>query len=215
MKYEDIYRERRREMIRLLVHKGIKDQNVLDVMLKLPRDLFTNPAFINKSYDDAALPIDCKQTISQPYTVAYMTEKLDIRPNMKVLEIGTGSGYQAAILSGLGANVYTIERHNDLAQKAMKLFEKLDLKIKVKVGDGTLGWSQEAPYDRIIVTAGAPDIPISLIKQLKIGGKLIVPIGDEASQVMNLITKKDNDNIDVQELEVFRFVPLIGEEGWN
>jgi protein-L-isoaspartate(D-aspartate) O-methyltransferase len=213
-KYENTYKERRFQLIQILKSKGIRDTELLQVMQKLPRELFVEKAFINRAYEDNALPIKCEQTISQPYTVAYMTELLEVQQGEKVLEIGTGSGYQAAILFLLGAEVFTIERHKELTLKAKEKFSELGLEINSFYGDGSIGLMKYSPYDKIIVTAAAPEIPISLIKQLKLGGRLVVPVGDKNLQKMHLIIRTDEDNYKDYEQDTFRFVPLIGVEGW-
>jgi protein-L-isoaspartate(D-aspartate) O-methyltransferase len=206
--------EERAEMLNLLRERGITDDRVLDAMAKVERHLFVPSAFTNRAYDDTALPIAKSQTISQPYTVAFMTQQLDPRPGSKVLEIGTGSGYQAAILATMGCRVFTIERHLELLLEARKRFEKLGLRIASKVGDGTLGWSEFAPYDSIIVTAAAPSVPEPLIKQLNAGGRLVIPVGDLDMQRLRVVTK-NGEHFDVREVYGFKFVPLIGKEGWK
>jgi len=214
-KYENTYKERRFQLTQILKSKGIQNKELLDVIQKLPRELFVEKAFINRAYEDNALPIKCEQTISQPYTVAYMTELLEIQEGEKVLEIGTGSGYQAAILYLLGAEVFTIERHKELSLKAKERFSDLGFKINSFFGDGTLGLKKYSPYDKIIVTAAAPEIPFSLIKQLNFNGRLVVPVGDKNQQTMHLIIRVDEDNYKDYEQDSFRFVPLIGVEGWG
>lgn len=209
------YNEKRRHLVEHLKNKGITDINVLEAINSIPRERFIEQSFINRAYDDSALPIICNQTISQPFTVAYMTMILKISPGMKVLEIGTGSGYQAVVLYELGADVYTIERIKDLSDRSTKLFKEMNLKIHTKCGDGTLGWNQHAPYDRIIVTAAAPKIPDSLIEQLAVDGILVIPSGDIDLQTMCIITKNKNGNVQIEYKEQFKFVPLIGQEGWQ
>jgi protein-L-isoaspartate(D-aspartate) O-methyltransferase len=196
--------------------RGITDQAVLKAMGKLPREQFLEKNFSRRAYEDSALPIGSGQTISQPYTVAYMTQALCLKPGEKVLEIGTGSGYQAAILAELGCKVYTIERHQQLLMAARKVFESLGYhNIISRSGDGSRGWSEYAPFDAIIVTAGAPDVPETLTKQLSPkGGRLIVPVGSLSVQKMYLIIN-NNGNLDVEELPEFKFVPLVGKEGWE
>lgn len=211
----NLFAEKRFQLIQELKTKGIKDKRVLNALNNLPRELFVEEPFINRAYEDNALPIKCNQTISQPYTVAYMTELLDVQQGNKILEIGTGSGFQAALLHLLGAEVYTIERFEELAINAMKKFQNLGFNIKVYTGDGTKGLPEFAPYDRIIVTAAAPQEPKSLIKQLKIGGKLVIPIGDKRYQIMHLIIRLNENNYRDIEKGEFRFVPLIGDEGWK
>ncbi|OGV86247.1 MAG: protein-L-isoaspartate O-methyltransferase [Melioribacter sp. RIFOXYB12_FULL_38_5] len=167
------------------------------------------------AYKDVALPIGQGQTISQPYTVAYMTEALNPQPGQKVLEIGTGSGFQAVILSELGARVFTIERQFDLYNQTLKLFDKLGYKIAARCSDGTIGWTEFAPYDGIIVTAGGPTIPENLKKQLSIGGKMVIPVGGKTTQTMKILTKISEDKFETREAPYFAFVPLIGKEGWK
>jgi protein-L-isoaspartate(D-aspartate) O-methyltransferase len=206
--------DERVEMIALLKERGITDERVLQAMWKVERHLFVTGPFINKSYEDTALPIGLSQTISQPYTVAFMTQELSPKAGSKVLEIGTGSGYQAAILAEMGCRVFTIERHLDLLLDARKLFERLGYRIASRGGDGTVGWTEFAPYDGIIVTAAAPDVPEPLLQQLADGGKLVIPVGDLETQNLRVITKK-GDVLETKEVRGFKFVPLIGKKGWN
>lgn len=204
----------RSKMIEFLKKKEIMDEAVLEAMRTIPRHFFVKDIFQSRAYEDSALPIDCQQTISQPYTVAFMTQLLQVKADEKVLEVGTGSGYQAALLAKIGARVFTIERHFELLESARKRFDSLKLNIASKVGDGSVGWSEYAPYDKIIVTAGAPEIPKSLVAQLKIGGVMIIPVGNESAQTMVVVTKTDRD-VEMVEVEGFRFVPLVGKEGWK
>lgn len=210
-----MYEFEREELVATLRKRGIKNERVLSAFLKVQRHLFVPDVMIPNAYLDVALPIGQGQTISQPYTVALMTEILDPKPNDKILEIGTGSGFQAAILYELGAKVFTIERNYELYNQVLKLFDKLNYKIATRCSDGTIGWSDFAPYDGIIVTAGSPTIPENLKKQLKIGGKLIIPVGDKSTQVMKIIKKINEDKFEIEELSHFAFVPLIGREGWK
>lgn len=199
----------RKQLIELLKKKGIKDTNVLEVMNSVPRHLFMDPGLINFAYEDNAYPIAADQTISQPYTVAYQTELLQLSEYDKVLEIGTGSGYQTAILLGLTSHVFTVERQNLLFKKTQRLFEKLNLRPKKHLfGDGYLGYNKAAPYDRIIVTAASPLIPEILLNQLTIGGKLVVPLG-EKEQFMMRFTRKGINLFDKEKFGRFRFVPLL------
>lgn len=198
-----------------MIEKGINDERILRAIKKIPREIFVPDEYIEHTYDDAALPIGCGQTISQPYTIAFMTEMLDIQPNMKVLEIGTGSGYHACVLCELGADVYTIERIPELYEMAKNNFEKLGYTVHQRLGDGSIGWEEEAPFDRIIVPASAPRIPSILIKQLKIGGKMIIPIGNREIQTMHLLTRSNETQYIDRRLQTFKFVPLIGLEGWE
>ncbi|MBK9248742.1 MAG: protein-L-isoaspartate(D-aspartate) O-methyltransferase [Ignavibacteria bacterium] len=209
------YSEQRAKLIEQLKERGITDTEVLNAMSSIPREKFIHTAFAQKAYEDSALPLANLQTISQPYTVAYMTSLLNIQPNDIILEIGTGSGYQAAVLAKLGAKVYSIEREYELYSKSTKILQELGFSVQTRFGDGTIGWSQHAPYDGIIVTAGAPDIPNTLLKQLKIGGKMVIPSGDRQSQTLYLITRQNENDYDSTQLEEFKFVPLIGREGWQ
>ncbi|MDP1675227.1 MAG: protein-L-isoaspartate(D-aspartate) O-methyltransferase [Bacteroidota bacterium] len=204
----------RKELIEVLKGKGITDENVLTAMMKVERHLFVDQMFINRAYEDNALPIGSEQTISQPYTVAFMTQALHPKKNMKVLEIGTGSGYQAAILATIGCRVFTIERHLSLLNNARKLFDAQHLHVAAKGGDGTVGWSEHAPYDAIIVTAGAPKIPEALVNQLNEGGRLAIPVGNREAQQLVVGTKIDG-KLQTEIVDGFKFVPLIGKNGWN
>lgn len=198
-----------------LISRGISNERVLEAFRKVPRHEFISKNLLGEAYADYPLPVGEGQTISQPYMVALMTECLNLKGNEKVLEIGTGSGYQAAILAELAKEVYSIERFQSLAERAEQILDKLGYKnIKVNVGDGTLGWEEYAPYDGILVTAGAPKAPNSLIKQLKENGKLVIPIGGGFSQVLTVIEKKGNKAFS-SEICGCVFVPLIGEEGWK
>lgn len=204
----------RAEMIDLLRRRGIVDEELLSAFAKVERHLFVQEPFINRAYDDCALPIGFQQTISQPYTVAFMTQALCVKKGHKVLEVGTGSGYQAAILAELGARVFTIERHIGLLAEARKRFDELGYHIASKAGDGTIGWSEFAPFDGIVVTAAAPEIPEPLLQQLSPNGKLVIPVGDLDLQTLRIITHT-NDHFEVVEAPGFKFVPLIGKKGWR
>lgn len=206
--------EEKKALCEHLWEKGIKNEELLKAIYNVPREKFISPALRKFAYDDNALPIECAQTISQPFTVAYMTQVLEVKPGDKILEIGTGSGYQAAILSELGADVYTVERIEKLHENAKKLLSELGYNIHFKLDDGTLGWEEFAPYDKIIVTAGAPDIPIHLVQQLNIGGRLVIPVGSKEHQRLYVIIRNEN-GIEKKVYEHFKFVPLIGEEGWH
>ncbi len=202
------------ELIDELREQGITDERVLNAMLKVPREEFMPESVRSHAYENVALPIGFGQTISQPYTVAFMTQALNVQPGDKILEIGTGSGYQAAVLAELGGEVYTIERSLDLYNRTFKLLDKFDYKIRMKYGDGTLGWKDESPFDKIIVTAGSPKIPRTLVEQLKTGGRMVIPVGDKSGQKMIVIDKTEEGE-KIYEYSGFRFVPLIGREGWN
>jgi len=204
----------RHEMVLLLRQRGIKDERLLAAMNKIERHRFVSALFVNRSYEDSALPITQQQTISQPYTVAYMTECLQVKAGEKVLEIGTGSGYQAAILAEMGARVFTIERHMKLLVEARKRFEELGYDIASKCGDGTIGWKEFSPFNKIIVTAGAPEVPEPLLQQLSEGGLMVIPIGNLEIQNLHLI-RKVNNHFEVQTVGDFKFVPLIGKKGWK
>ncbi|MGZ3732915.1 MAG: protein-L-isoaspartate(D-aspartate) O-methyltransferase [Parachlamydiaceae bacterium] len=199
-----------------IVAKGVKDPRVLEAIQKVPRDKFVEESMTPFAYEDAPLPISEGQTISQPYIVALMTEQAEIKPQDKVLEVGTGSGYSAAILSLLAAQVYSIERHASLAQTAKQRLQTLGYhNITVVVEDGTLGHKQSAPYDAIIVTAAAPKVPEALLQQLAIHGRLIIPVGShlENQQLVRVRRTAERD-YNYEELLTVRFVPLIGKEGW-
>lgn len=199
-----------------IVARGIKDRRVLDTLLKVPRHLFVQEGLAAQAYSDTSLPIGDKQTISQPYMVALMSELLQLQGGERVLEIGTGSGYQAAVLSHLARRVYTIERIPALASRARKLFDSLGLtNIAMKIDDGTLGWESEGPFDAIIVTAGAPDVPQGLLDQLAVGGCLVIPVGDTFEQMLYCVRKKEDGTVEREKSISCRFVKLIGREGWS
>ena len=211
---ENNFTQKKIKLIEDLERKGITDQEILKAMQKIPRELFISKSFWNRAYEDNPLPIDCGQTISQPLTVAYMTQLLEVRAGMRVLEIGTGSGYQALLLHLLKCNVYTIERHKTLYENARAFFEHNKIPISCHLGDGSLGLLKHSPYDRIIVTAACPSVSEELVKQLDINGKLIAPIGDANSQTMYLF-EKTNGKLTKKEFGKFKFVPLIGEKGFS
>ena len=199
----------RNQLVTILQQKGIGNKNVLEAIKKIPRHLFLNSSFEDFAYQDKAFPIDAGQTISQPYTVAFQTELLEVKKGDKILEIGTGSGYQTAVLFTLGAVVYSVERQNELFKKTSLLLPKLGIRAKhLSFGDGYKGLPNHAPFDGIIVTAGAPEIPKALMSQLKIGGKLVIPVGDKV-QIMTLIIRKNEAQFEKHEFGDFRFVPLL------
>lgn len=206
--------EEKKKLIEELRYKGIKNEKLLSAIYNVPREKFISEALRKYAYEDNALPIECSQTISQPFTVAYMTQALDVQEGNKVLEIGTGSGYQTAILCELGAEVYTVERITKLHDNALKILNELKCNVHLKLDDGTLGWDEFAPYDRIIVTAGAPEVPEHLLGQLAAGGIIVIPVGSKENQRLYVGSKTDQA-IKFDKYDYFRFVPLIGEEGWS
>lgn len=210
-----MYEEARRNLVAKLRSKGVSDERVLQAVGKVERHRFVPEALRMHAYVDRALPISQGQTISQPYTVAFMTEKLRVEPGDKILEIGTGSAYQAAILHAMGAKVYTVERNHDLYERALARFDELDIRAHIRCGDGTLGWSEFAPFDGVIVTAGAPKIPKSLRRQLAVGGRIVCPVGDRETQSLAVVVKLGEEEYDAEEVPAFKFVPLIGREGWS
>jgi len=206
------HRGMRNKLAELLEAKGITDKKVLNAIKTIPRHLFLDSGFEDHAYQDKAFPIGADQTISQPYTVAFQTELLQVKPNDKVLEIGTGSGYQTAVLLDLKAKVYTIERQQELFKKTKLFFAKMGYRPKKMIfGDGYKGLPEEAPFDSIIVTAGAPEVPKPLMSQLKVGGRLVIPVGVD-EQVMTLFVRKSEKEFQKQELGAFRFVPLLEDK---
>ena len=207
----DTYRHKglRKKLVETVREKGIKDQRVLDAIGNVPRHLFMDSGFVEFAYRDQAFPIGSGQTISQPYTVAFQTELLNVQKHDKVLEIGTGSGYQCAILLELGAKVYTIERQRELYLKSRTLLNNLGYKPYFFYGDGYLGQPRFAPFDKILITAGAPEIPKGLLSQLKIGGRMVVPVGGGGGQVMMAIDKTGEDEFKETNHGYFAFVPMI------
>lgn len=199
----------RRNLIATLKTKGIGNQAVLDAIMKVPRHFFMDSAFLNFAYEDKAFPIGADQTISQPFTVAFQSDLLDVEPGMKVLEIGTGSGYQTAVLTNLGCKVFSIERQRTLHKKALQMLNKLNNTAKLFYGDGYKGLPAFAPFDRVLITCGAPYIPTDLIDQLKPGGVLVIPIGEGDDQIMTRILKRENGDLEQTTHGVFRFVPML------
>jgi len=210
------YRLSREEMVLTqLERRGIKDARVLEAMRKVKRHHFVEPAFRDRSYDDTPLPIDEGQTISQPYVVARMTSLLQIQPTDKVLEIGTGSGYQAAVLAELAKKVYSIERHLVLMQKARVVLEQQGYRnVILRAGDGTIGWADAAPFDKIIITAASPGFPKTLFGQLKDCGLMVFPMGEKRTQTLMLV-ERQGDEAMTTEAGGVSFVPLVGREGWS
>lgn len=205
----------RRALVKQLREKGIRDQRVLNAIETVPRHYFFDKAFLEQAYQDKAFPIGEGQTISQPYTVAFQSELLQLKPTDKVLEIGTGSGYQCTVLLQLTPNVYTIEYNRPLFEKARLYFRKHGLNPHTFHGDGSLGLPAHAPYDKIIVTAGAPVVPKELLRQLTVGGILVIPVGDEKTQRMLRITRVEENEFTKEEFSDFKFVPLLGRSGWS
>lgn len=202
----------RNQLVETIKSKGISDLNVLNAIGNVPRHLFMDSSFIDHAYQDKAFPISADQTISQPFTVAFQTELLEIKKGDKVLEVGTGSGYQAAVLCELGANVYSIERQGELYKKVINFLPSINYyPKKIIYGDGYKGLEEEAPFDSIIVTAGAPFVPEALLNQLKIGGRLVIPVGEEV-QIMMLYIKISEEKFDIKEFGQFQFVPLLKEK---
>ena len=214
--FEDNYKQRglRNKLVKILQKKGISDPRVLAAIAKVPRHFFFDNALLEHAYQDKAFPIGEGQTISQPFTVAFQTEKLQARPGDKVLEIGTGSGYQACVLLELQAKVYTVEYNRKLYGQARNFLPQMGYRPFFFYGDGSKGLPMKAPFDRIIVTAGAPVIPAALTDQLTEGGILVIPVGDREKQKMLKITRKGSSLVK-EEFENFAFVPLLGEGGWE
>lgn len=202
----------RNQLVKLLAEKGITDKNVLEAIKKIPRHLFLDSGFEQFAYQDKAFPIGAGQTISQPYTVAFQSQLLEVKKDDKILEIGTGSGYQTAVLYTMGAKVYSVERQNELFKTTSLLLPKLGIRPKhLSFGDGYKGLPNYAPFDSIIVTAGAPIIPKPLMAQLKIGGRLVIPLG-EKEQIMTLLIRKNETQFEKHEYGEFRFVPLLEDK---
>ena len=206
----------RKRMVAELVKRGITDQRVIGAMLGIPRHIFVEEAMAAQAYSDSSLPIGEKQTISQPYIVARMTQMLELTGREKVLELGTGSGYQAAVLATLADRVYTVERIRPLALKARRALDSLGLlNVNLRIGDGTDGWEEQAPFDAILVTAGAPYVTECLIDQLAPGGRLVIPVGDRSDQQLVMVTKGLDGKVSRAESDGCRFVRLIGRNGWS
>ena len=215
MKKPDFALARRKMVKEQLVARKIRDKRILNAMEKVPRHLFVEEGLWHQAYGDFPLPIGQGQTISQPYIVALMTEALHLKGDEKVLEIGTGSGYQAAILAELTTQVFSIERISSMASQARKILDELGYaNVIIRVSDGTYGWEDEAPFDGIMVTAGAPAIPLTLVGQLKVGGRLVIPVGGEYSQVLLKVVKKEKGYKE-EDLGGVRFVKLVGDHGWK
>jgi len=208
-----IHQKKLESMIGRLRKRGITDEQVLKAMERVPRHLFVPAGLEFQAYEEKALPIGSGQTISHPYTVALMTQTLQVQKAQKILEIGTGSGYQSAILCELGAHVYSIESVKNLGIQARSVLNKLKYHALLKIGDGTYGWPEYAPFDSIIVTAGAPAVPANLLGQLRNHGRLLIPTGDKNEQMLTLYIKED-DSLRMIEIEKMVFVPLIGKHGW-
>lgn len=210
MEQKDSFRHRgmRARLVQELVEKGISDQNVLAAIGKIPRHLFLESSFVNFAYQDKAFPIAAGQTISQPYTVAFQSQLLNVRPDERVLEVGTGSGYQAAVLIELGVKLFSIERQHELYHRSTRLLSELGYQARFFLGDGYKGLATFAPFDKIIVTAGAPFIPRDLLIQLKVGGIMVIPLGDK-KQVMMKITRLSEDDFEQEEVGQCAFVPML------
>ena len=207
---------RKRMVQEQIVGRGIANPRLIDALLKIPRHIFVQEAMQVQAYSDGPLPIGEKQTISQPYMVAMMTELLELKGSEHILEIGTGSGYQTAILATLSRRVCTIERIRPLAMQARKVLDSLGLiNVNIKVGDGTLGWEEEAPFDAILVTAGAPAVPEALAGQLAPGGRLVIPVGNESEQIILRVRREPDGTFTSESFTGCRFVPLIGKQGWQ
>ena len=205
----------RNQLVATIERKGITDKKVLEAISKIPRHLFMDSSFVDFAYQDKPFPIGADQTISQPFTVSYQTELLNVKPGDKILEIGTGSGYQAAVLIELKAQVYSIERQKELYTRVKKFLPSVGyVPKKLIYGDGYLGLPEEAPFDGIIVTAGAPEVPKALLSQLKVGGRLVIPVGDDV-QVMTLFIRTAEKSFEKHEFGDFRFVPMLKEKSNN
>lgn len=206
---------KREELISQLYDRGIRNEALLRALVAIPRESFVDAPFRSRAWNDEALPIDCGQTISQPLTVAVMTDLLGDVRGKKILEIGTGSGFQAALLAELGARVWSVERHRSLLDSARRRLENLGYHVAVRVADGTVGWSEFAPYDRIVVTAGAPEVPSALVRQLGPGGRLVIPVGPIDKQRLQSVDLEEDGSTTIKDHGEARFVPLVGRRGWN
>jgi len=215
--FEDSYRHKgmRNALVKHLSKRGIEDERLLEAIGKVPRHIFFDEAFLEHAYQDKAFPIGEGQTISQPYTVALQTQMLKVQPGNKVLEVGTGSGYQCCVLLEMGAKVYTIEYNQKLYQEAKKILPKMGYHPLFFHGDGSRGLPKFAPFNKIIVTAGAPSVPKTLVEQLAIDGRLVIPVGSKNQQKMYVIHKEAKDKVTKKEVLYFSFVPLLGEKGWD
>lgn len=214
-----MYKLQRLELVNNLRRKGITDELLLNAMYDVEREKFIPATMRPHAYKDIALPIGYGQTISQPFTIAIMTQALQVNKGNKILEVGTGSGYQAALLYNMGARVYSIERNFEIYNDAVKRFDKLGIRVHCKYGDGTIGWEECAPFDGIMVTAGSPGIPDPLKKQLALNGKMVIPVGNKYTQTLKVITKLEQsgeeEEFEIEDIPEFAFVPLIGREGWK
>ncbi len=208
---EDNYRHKgmRKKLVDEIRKKGILDEQILEAINAVPRHLFMDSGFLQFAYEDKPFPIGSGQTISQPYTVAFQTQLLDVRPGDRILEIGTGSGYQACVLAELGAEVFSIERQKKLYEKTKKFLTKFPYQMHLFCGDGYQGLPEHAPFDGIVITAAAPEIPQTLIDQLKVGGVLVIPLGDVSVQTMYRMVKKKDGSLKKEKFGGFRFVPLL------
>jgi protein-L-isoaspartate(D-aspartate) O-methyltransferase len=212
---QDFTWARERMVQEQILERGITNSRVVQALRKIPRHLFVDPGLANRAYDDSALPIGQKQTLSQPYMVARMTEALELAGEERVLEIGTGSGYQTALLAELCFNVFSVEKIRALSRKARELLDRLEYQnIALHVGDGTVGWSEHAPYDGVLVTAAAPELPKPLLDQLALGGRLVIPVGEEMSQVLVRV-RRTAAGFEDEQLGECRFVKLWGKYGWR
>jgi protein-L-isoaspartate(D-aspartate) O-methyltransferase len=211
------YRRARERMVDIqIARRGVRDARVLEAIRQVPREEFVDPGFEEFAYDDGPLPIGANQTISQPYMVALMIEAAELKPSDRVLEVGAGSGYAAAVMSRIAARVYAIERHAALVDAAKRRLEKLGYtNVELRVGDGTRGWPEAAPFDAILVAAGGPDVPTTLKEELAIGGRLIIPVGlQQFHQTLRKVTRLSETQYEEEDLGSVAFVPLIGEQGW-